>query len=470
MPLVLFNTLHRKKEEFISLKKGQVDFYSCGPTVYNSIHIGNLRAFLFADTLYRWLQHGLSFQVRWVMNITDVDDKTIRGSLTETEQDPTLTPLAALQKFTRYYEAIFFADLEQVNISRNSFFRTPRATESIEPMQELIRLIAKNGYAYEQDGSIYFSIPKYVQKEHYGKLLALDLDALKTGTRTLADEIEKENVQDFVLWKGQKPHEPTWDFNFLGKNLPGRPGWHIECSAMEKEAFGELPFDIHSGGVDLTFPHHEDEIAQSVAGYGSEPTHYWVHNEHLLVDGKKMSKSLGNFYTLADLVAKGFSAETVRFFLVSNHYRTKLNLTFSALEAAHTTLQNIRNQLALFAKKTATPTPHETAYVAEFVAAMNDDLNAPQALAGLFAALEDQANSAQAITALFQFAEKVFGVRFFPVAASIPQAIQDLAVERQAAKKNKDFVRADTLRATIAAQGFTLRDTATGYEILPQEL
>ena len=315
--LVLFNTLGRKKQPFTPLSPPEVSFYTCGPTVYNYAHIGNFRAYIAADTLRRWLTYGHNYTVKWVLNITDVDDKTIRDSQT---QYPQLSPKDALQRFTRHYENIFFEDLAALGIPKSAFFANPRATEYISHMQDLIRSIAKKGFAKEVQGSIFFDVKKWNEANRYGKLLSLDLSALQTGNRSLADEIEKEDVADFALWKAEKPGEPSWDFDFFGKHRPGRPGWHIECSAMEKELFG-LPFDIHSGGVDLIFPHHEDEIAQSCCGYGEDPTRFWVHNEHLLVDGKKMSKSLGNFYTLRDLQKKGFSPSAIRFFLATNHYR-----------------------------------------------------------------------------------------------------------------------------------------------------
>ena len=478
----------RKKEAFKPINKGKVDFYSCGPTVYNVVHIGNLRSFLCADTLYRWLRFGLGYTVRWVMNITDVDDKTIRDSQKEySDRDS----MEALLKFTRHYEELFFEDLEKLNIPQKNFYQILRATESIEGMQELIRKIFDNNIGYEKDGSIYFSIEKYVEKkkEKYGKLVTLDLNALKTGTRTLNDEIEKENAQDFVLWKGEKEGEPCWDFDLHGKNYPGRPGWHIECSAMEKAAFGELPFDIHSGGVDLCFPHHEDEIAQSTAGYGQNPTNYWVHNEHLMIEGRKMSKSLGNFYTLQDLIKKGHSEETIRFFLVSNHYRTKLNLSEDALKATYEGLQRIRNFCRSMKSKVESQKSKENPpdkgdlgglhenrrseirnLISNFRDALNDDLNTPKAVAVLFDALNVMNPDKTQMREFFQYAEQIFGVRFLPQEVDIPEEVVNLAKARQKAKKEKNFDKADKLRQEIVEHGFQVRDVQDGFEILPQEL
>ena len=466
MDFQLYNTLHRKKEQFLPISESQVQFYSCGPTVYNTVHIGNLRAFLCADTLYRWLKYGLEYSVQWVMNITDVDDKTIRDSQVKY---PNLDPMKALLTFTRHYEEKFFEDLETLNIPKSSFSSLPRATDSIIEMQDLITRIYNNGIAYEKDGSIYFSVEKYIEKQQYGKLVQLDLDKLKTGTRTLADEIEKDNAQDFVLWKAQKEGEPSWSFELDKNSYPGRPGWHIECSAMEYAAFGKLPFDIHSGGVDLCFPHHEDEIAQSTAGYGQAPTNYWIHNEHLLVEGQKMSKSLGNFYTLSDLMEKGYSAEVVRFFLVTNHYRTKLNLTEDGLQAAHESLQRIRNA-ALLMKKSPQKGDNIDSFDTKFRQALCDDINTPQAISVIFSLLSETNIDTQKALRFLEFAEHIFGVRFLPQESQIPPEIQKLAEERHQAKEQKDYEKADTLRDEAFEQGFVIRDTSTGFEILPREL
>ena len=476
--LVLFNTLGRKKQPFTPLSPPEVSFYTCGPTVYNYAHIGNFRAYIAADTLRRWLTYGHNYTVKWVLNITDVDDKTIRDSQT---QYPQLSPKDALQRFTRHYENIFFEDLAALGIPKSAFFANPRATEYIPHMQDLIRSIAKKGFAKEVQGSIFFNVKKWNEANRYGKLLSLDLSALQTGNRSLADEIEKEDVADFALWKAEKPGEPSWDFDFFGKHLPGRPGWHIECSAMEKELFG-LPFDIHSGGVDLIFPHHEDEIAQSCCGYGEDSTRFWVHNEHLLVDGKKMSKSLGNFYTLRDLQKKGFSPSAIRFFLATNHYRTKLNLTDDGLHAAERVLQKLSHFARLATNvedgdtrlRDEIVTLLDTAY-RDFSSGMDDDLNAPLAIAAVHALVSSvsplspfSAKESEKLKSFCVFVERVFGVSFSPKQSAVPPKVRELAEKREKARAEKNWALADSLRDEIAALGYTVTDTQNGFELLPQ--
>ncbi len=466
MEFVLYNTLSRAKEKFVPLHKDRVDFYSCGPTVYNRVHIGNLRAFLMADTLYRWLRHGMKYNVRWVMNITDVDDKTIRDSKAKY---PEIEPKAALKKLTTSYEEEFLQDLEALNISQSSFYALPRATEHITDMQDLIRKVYKNGYAYEKEGSLYLSIEKYAKSHVYGRLKNISRSELKSGTRTLADEGNKDCIDDFALWKTQKKGEPYWDFDLNGVNYPGRPGWHIECSAMEHSTFGSLPFDIHSGGVDLCFPHHEDEITQSVAGYKEEPTKYWFHNEHLMVEGKKMSKSLGNFYTLEDLLQKGHSADAIRFFLITNHYRTKLNLTQEALIATAQSLQRIRNALLDLPQN---PSKKRGSSHAEkkLEQSFCDDLNTPAATAAIFTVLGEKKYSHQEKRQFFEYAEKLFGVRFLAKNHIVPSEIKLLAEQRQQAKKEKNFEKADFLRNEISAKGFEIRDSGNDFTLVPKQL
>lgn len=477
MTLQVYNTLSRTKQPFSPLKAGEATLYTCGPTVYNYAHIGNFRAYLAADTLRRWLQTGLGLRVKWVLNITDVDDKTIRDARLKYPEDE---PLVALRRFTRYYEDIFFADLKALGIVPDSFAATPRATDYIPQMQDLIRRIVERGFARVINGSVFFDVKKWADQDRYGKLLALDLSQLKTGTRTLADEVEKEDLTDFALWKAAKPGEPAWDFALEGESLPGRPGWHIECSAMEESIFG-LPFDIHTGGVDLVFPHHEDEIAQSACGYGIEPTRYFLHNEHLLVDGKKMSKSLGNFYTLHDLIDKGISAEAIRFFLVTSHYRTKLNLTLTALKAAESTLVRLKNFARLATAgddgenwRSGRLPPLIAAAKAEMQAAMDDDLNTPVAIAAvhdlarLVAPLFPlDAREAQMMREFLTFAAAVFGVDFLPAEVPLPPAVEVLFAQRLAARRDKDFAASDRLRDEIAALGYAVRDQGDASTIFP---
>lgn len=474
--LRLFNTLGREKQVFTPIHSQKVSFYTCGPTVYNFAHIGNFRAYIAADILRRWLVYGHHYTVNWVLNITDVDDKTIRNSK---QKYPEIPPKEALKKFTQYYEEHFFNDLEYLGIPKNSFYANPRATEYISEMQDLIRDIANNGFVKEREGSLFFDVKKWNEANTYGKLLSLDLLSLQTGKRVLADEIEKEDVADFALWKAKKTGEPAWDFDFFGKNIPGRPGWHIECSAMEEKIFG-LPFDIHSGGVDLIFPHHEDEIAQSCCGYGHEPTNFWIHNEHLLVDGKKMSKSLGNFYTLHDLIQKGNRPEAIRFFLATNHYRAKLNLTEEAISSA----QNVLEKLTHFARVATRVADGEDGLrdeVARFIqtaekdfsAGMDDDLNTPVAVAAVHALVSNvssfspfSVSESEKILSFLSLIQNIFGGDFLPKNETIPQEIITLAEKRKRARAEKDWKASDTLRDEITSLGYTVQDTPTGdYEL-----
>lgn len=458
MTLKLFNTFTRRDEDFKPLNDREVRMYSCGPTVYDYPHIGNLRAFVFADTLYRWLRFGEDYTVKWVMNITDVDDKTIKRSQ---EEYPKLNPMEALIKFTRRYEEVFFQDLAAFNIERVSFIANPRATDYIAEMKKLILAIAEQGFAKVIEGSVFFDVQKYAAAKRYGCLVNLNLENLQHGTRTLADEIEKEHVQDFALWKAAKAGEPAWDFDFQGENLPGRPGWHIECSAMGEALLG-LPFDIHTGGVDLAFPHHENEIAQAEAGWGVQTACFWCHNEHLMVEGAKMSKSLGNFYTLKDLETKGFTSEVIRFFFVSNHYQGKVNLSEESLRAAKNGLERLRNGLMIYAGGDLTLAEKKAA----FVAAMRDNLNTPMAVAVLYDILKG-AYIKEEVNDFFAWAEKVFGVRFLPRSIAIPSAVAQMAEARWQAKKNRNFAQADALRQDILAAGYEVRDADDYFEVLP---
>jgi cysteinyl-tRNA synthetase len=474
--LSLWDTRKRKKLPFLPLMDTAVRFYSCGPTVYNRVHIGNLRSFVFADTLRRWLQYGEKYSVQWVMNITDVDDKTIRDSK---KTFPEKDPMEALLLFTRQYEDLFFKDIEKLNIPKAEFFKNPRATESISQMQELVRNIAQNGFAYEQDGAVYFDVQKYAQKHQYGQLVEIDFSQQKSTERVENDEYEKECAADFVLWKEQKQGEPAWDFDFFGKNLRGRPGWHLECSAMEKEAFG-LPFDIHSGGVDLCFPHHEDEIAQSVAGYGVDPNTYWVHNEHLMVNGQKMSKSLGNFFTLEDLEEKGFAPEIIRFFLATNHYRSKLNLTEEALVSSKTAIVRLRNAVwEILQKEVCTEDLKGDVwqdFSEKFTRAMQDDLNVSVAISlwfdfvFFFLGAQFSQDDRQKFLNTVVLVENVFGVRLSPQQESVPEEIHILAQKRDLARKEKKWEEADQYRQQIEEKGFVLRDKEGGYDLLQKEL
>jgi cysteinyl-tRNA synthetase len=309
-----FNTLTRQKESFTPIEEGKAKIYTCGPTVYDFAHIGNFRAFLFDDLLKRWLEYR-GFEVVHVMNITDVDDKTIKGSRKRN---------VPLREYTDYYMKAFFEDIDTLKIERANYY--PRATEHIPEMVALIKRLMERGYAYKgEDGSIYYAISKF---KEYGKLSRIKVDDLKAGARVKVDEYGKEEAQDFALWKAwtQEDGEVFWDTE-IGK---GRPGWHIECSAMSMKYLGET-FDIHCGGVDNMFPHHENEIAQSEAATGKKFVNYWLHNEHLLVEGKRMGKRFGNYYTLRDLLKMGYDPKAIRYLLILTHYRQQFNFTFEGL-------------------------------------------------------------------------------------------------------------------------------------------
>ncbi len=371
--LRIYNTLTKRVEEFKPLHGNDVGFYSCGPTVYNFAHIGNFRSFIFYDLIKRYLKFR-GYKVKHVMNITDVDDKTIRDSQKEG---------VSLKEFTELYTRYFLEDLKTLNIELPDVM--PKATEHIEDMVALIKRLMDKGYAYKgEDGSIYYDVSKF---KDYGKLSGIKLDELKSGARVKQDEYAKNQAQDFALWKAysEKDGDVFWNTP-LGK---GRPGWHIECSAMSMKYLGES-FDLHSGGIDLVFPHHENEIAQSEAATGKQFVKYWVHPEFLQVDGKKMSKSLGNFFTLRDLLKKGYDPMAIRYLLISTHYRQQLNFTMDGLKSAENTVNKLRDfmkQILLVSR----PSP-ESKEVSDlikdtekkFIEKMDNDLNISEALAVLF--------------------------------------------------------------------------------------
>jgi len=457
MALKLYNTLTRQKEEFVPIKGKKVGLYTCGPTVYNFAHIGNLRAYIFADILKRTLEYN-GYSVLQVMNITDVDDKTIRDSKFKY---PQMEPLAALKKFTKEYEGYFWEDLKKLNINKPTKI-TP-ATKYIREMQKLVHNIYQAGFAYVKDGSVYFDLRKYSAEHHYGELLNIDLTGFKAGARVDADEYEKENIQDFVLWKGEKEGEPSWRFKLAGKNLPGRPGWHIECSAMGETELG-CPFDIHIGGVDLKFPHHENEIAQSVVGYDvARPVNYWLHSEHILVDGQKMAKRLNNFYTLQDLEKKGFNSLAYRYLCLSVNYNKKLNFSWQALTGAENSLANLSEIIASYNQpKTGCPE-----FESDFLKALNDDLNIPKCLSVMWDLIKSgHSNSAKKKT-LLKF-DEVLGLGLAKIKKEkvvISNTIKKLANERLAARQNKDWKKSDELRKEIEKLGFIIEDSKDGYQI-----
>ena len=459
--ICLFNTLTRRKEEFIPMLPGKVKMYTCGPTVYDYAHIGNFRAFLFEDLFKRWLEYR-GFKVTHVMNLTDVDDKTIKGS--QAKGIP-------LRKFTDFYGKAFFEDIEALNIKPADVY--PRATDHVPEMVAIIKTLQAKGVAYAgEDGSIYFSVCKFPD---YGKLSHLKVDELKAGARVSQDEYAKEEAQDFALWKAWtlEDGDVYWETE-LGK---GRPGWHIECSAMSTKYLGET-FDIHCGGVDNMFPHHENEIAQSEAATGKKFVNYWMHNEHLQVEGKKMSKRFGNFYTLRDLLAKGYDPIAIRYLLMSTHYRQQFNFTFEGLEAAKSALERLRNFVRRLheteGKESGGKVASQIAKLeACFGGSMDDDLNIAIALSSLFDFVREintllDANTvskeeAAAVGGVMMRLDEVLGViGKVEVEEALPTDIDTLVQKREAARKAKNWKEADAIRAQLKSMGIVLEDTAQG--------
>ncbi len=461
--IFLYNSLSRKKEEFISIKEGWVGLYTCGPTVYNYAHIGNLRSYIFADLLVRALRLNYGDEnIKWAMNITDVDDKTIKGAKAKYRE---LSPQEALKKFTAEYEQYFLRDLSKLNIRKPDAITHAADIKYIKKMQALVAKIYHAGFAYIKDGSVYFDVVKYSQKYKYGKLAEIDISSLKIGDRIDADEYEKENAQDFVLWKSKKEGEPFWDFSLGGQNLPGRPGWHIECSAMGEAELG-CPFDIHTGGIDLKFPHHENEIHQSVVGYGAgEPVKYWLHNEHLLVDGRRMGKRFNNFYSVNDLEEKNFNPLAYRFLCLQTHYAKQMNFTWEALKAAEEGLKHLRNQVRELGSAAGNI---NRSYKEKFLSAINDDLNAPQALAVVQELLKSNITKTEKKATIIDF-DRVLGLNLSIVCQDIDlgdnEIIKNLLNEREIARKNKNFFDSDRLRKEIERLGYLVEDTNDGQRI-----
>jgi cysteinyl-tRNA synthetase len=457
MTLKFYNTLTRSKEAFKPLKKGQVSIYSCGPTIYSFAHIGNFRAYLAADLLRRWLKFR-GFKLRQVMNLTDVDDKTIRDSRKEG---------ISLAKFTDKYSKIFFEDLDTLNIERVEKY--PKATGHIKDMVAIVEALLKKGLAYRGKDAIYFSIEKFPS---YGKLAHLEKAQLKPGARVKQDEYDKEHAHDFALWKfwDNDDGDVFWNVELAGKKAKGRPGWHIECSAMSMKYLGPT-FDIHTGGVDLIFPHHQNEIAQSEGATGKPFVRYWLHNEHLLVNGEKMSKSAGNFFTLRDLLEKGNDAMAIRYLLLASHYRQKLNLTDEALKAASQSVDRLKEFVANARAGKDGKGMEKLVKKAKqsFGKAMDDDLNAPKALSAVFEFVR-QANKQGAGRKALHFMldiDKVLGLRlgesgeWLPPGKARPE-IRKLILEREDCRKEKKWKRADSIRDQLKKKGITVEDTEKG--------
>ncbi len=460
----LYNTLTKTVDEFKPQQPPRVTLYSCGPTVYDHIHIGNLSSFIYADTLRRVLTAS-DYDVKQVMNFTDVDDKTIRRSQ---EQHPELDPAEALKELTSEYSQLFLTDMEAIGNDVEGL-KFVKATDSIAQMQKLIRSLYKEGFAYIADDGVYFSIEKYKSSgKKYGRLLELKT-ANSSEARINNDEYDKESIHDFSLWKLRKDNEPAWDFELDGHELLGRPGWHIECSAMSVGALGQ-PFDIHTGGVDLVFPHHENEIAQSTAGTNKDYANFFVHNEHLLVDGKKMSKSLDNFYTMEDVKERGFDPLALRLLVLQSHYRSQSNFTWENLEAAQNRLNSYRQMSVM---------RHQ---IVGQQGVAEEDLD--NYITSLRLALENDLNTAQALSILSQVAEKIITIGvtdtsietfikfleliddLFGLQLSAMNDISDdqkqMIVEREKARKSKDWSKSDELREQLESQGIGLRDMSYG--------
>jgi len=455
MEMQVFNSLTRRNEALAPIEGGTVRMYTCGPTVYNFAHIGNFRAYTFEDILRRVIQFN-GFKVKQVMNLTDVDDKTIRGANAAGVK---------LTDYTKTYKDAFFADLKTLNIQPAEVY--PAATDHIPEMIALVEKLVEKGVAYKSDdGSVYFAVTKF---PGYGKLAHIDFDHQRTGARCAADEYDKENVGDFALWKAWEESDGPvgWDSPW-GR---GRPGWHIECSAMSMKYLGET-FDLHTGGIDNLFPHHENEIAQAEAATGKEFVKTWMHCAHLRVNGEKMSKSLGNFFTLRDLLDKGWTGREIRYVLVNAHYRQGLNFAFSALEDARKSLERIDRCVdALVARAKDEPAPEFAQKALDaFTAAVNDDLNIPKAFAALFDLVRETNASgtcSKAVLDVFQKMDTVLGVIFFGKAAKVevPAEVQALLDARAAARAAKNWAESDRLRDEIAAAGWAVKDSKDGQSV-----
>jgi len=471
MGLRFFNTLTRSVEDFVPLDPAgkRVGMYCCGPTVYDFAHIGNWRTFVFADLVRRTLEFE-GYTVRHVMNITDVEDKIIR------RVRETGTPL---REFTARYEAAFFEDLQTLHCLRPH--ATPRATEHIAEIIALIEALMRQGFAYRAaDGSVYFSIEKYrAAGRTYGRLVRLNLEQLRPGERVRSDEYAKEAVADFALWKARVPEDG--EVFWASPWGEGRPGWHIECSAMSMKLLGPS-FDLHLGGEDLIFPHHEDEIAQSEGATGRPFVKYWLHGAHLLVEGQKMSKSLGNFFTLRDLLAKGFTGREVRYALMQAHYRETCNFTLDGLSGARTALARIDECLdklrdvagAAATAAGAAEQDFSGPFLARFRTALEDDLNISAAWAAVFEWVREanrrlaertmSAASARAALAAWEQMDSVLGLGAREEPPPPPEIVA-LLEARQAARRAKDFARADALRAELKAKGWLVEDTPKGPKL-----
>jgi cysteinyl-tRNA synthetase len=456
--LRISNTLSGKLEEFHPLQDNLVRMYTCGPTVYDYAHIGNLRTFVFQDVLKRFLRYK-GYAVRHVMNITDVDDKTIRNS---GASEP-----GKLREYTAHYTKAFFEDCERLRIQRPDV--VAHATDHIADMVELIQRLQDKGYTYAREGSVYFKISNF---KDYGKLSKLDPEGILSGARVDVDEYDKQDARDFVLWKATRNGEPHWDSPFG----PGRPGWHIECSAMSMKYLGET-FDLHCGAIDLVFPHHENEIAQSEAATERPFVRYWMHGEHLIIEGERMSKSKGNFYTLRDLIDRGIDPRGVRYALQSVPYKRQLNFTFDAMKQADSSLKRLEDfKLRLLTENlkqggNKKVQQASAAALQDFERAMDDDLNTAEALAAVFNWVRDlnTAFSENALTdedrqVALQTLEDFNQVLelWRPEESGLDETIRNLIDQRTQARKSRNFALADQIRDQIYQLGYAIEDTKEG--------
>ncbi len=462
----LYNTLTRREEDFTPLRDNTVRMYTCGLTVYNRGHIGNFRTFVCLDVLRRALKYHCGFAMRQVMNFTDVDDRTIAGA-----QRAGLP----LREYTDQFIAAFREDARTLGLEEVE--ETPRATDeaNLRAMTDVITALERNGHTYRSDGSIYFKISTF---EGYGKLARLDHDGIQPGARIDSDSYAKDDARDFVLWKATRPDEPTWDYG----QGPGRPGWHLECSAMALRLLGAPPIDLHAGGVDLVFPHHENEIAQSEGATRQPFSRFWVHVEHLLIDEEKMSKSLGNQFNVPDLVKQGHRPSALRYLYISTHYRKQLKFSWASLQQAEEAVQRLVDFLGrLESIRGGDAHPDTQARVArardDFGAMLEQDLNTAGALGVVFDLVRalntaiDAGDVGEAdvavIRAGFDDIDRVLGVLSLRRAedASAGMAagdIERLIADRKAARSRRDFAAADRIRKELADRGIILEDTATG--------
>ena len=458
MALRIYNTLTRQVEELKPIRDNKIRMYTCGPTVYHYVHIGNLRTFLFQDILRRYIRYR-GFDLVQVMNVTDVEDKIIARAREEG---------VSIGEYTKKYEKAFLADMDTLRIQRPEIM--PRATEHIDVMIDLVSKLKEGGFTYERDGSTYYRIDRF---KNYGKLSQLDPGDGRPGGQVDEDEYSKEDPRDFVLWKARKEGEEEWDSPFG----PGRPGWHLECSAMSMKYLGES-FDIHCGGVDLVFPHHENEIAQSEGATGKPFVQHWVHAAHLIVEGQKMSKSLGNFLTLRDLLDTGCNPGALRYLLASVHYRRQLNFTSDGLEQSRASIHRV-DDFVLRVREVADGVPandevSERVRLARqrFEDAMDEDLNTSAALAALFELVRDVnvrleskqvgSSNRDEVLAFLQDVNQIFDVFEIEELELGDEEVVRLIDEREKARRDREYSRADEIRDLLQERGILLEDTGDG--------